>query len=73
MSKENPLSLEARSDDDSSNDAPQSVIEPPKTDEEAQALVSKMFKGEITVDNDITKTAADFATVITVNDLGNLK
>ena len=43
MSKENPLSLEARSDDDNSNDAQQSVIEPPKTDEEAQALVSEMF------------------------------
>jgi basic membrane protein A len=38
-----------------------------------KTLVGKMFKGEITVDNDITKTAADFATVITVNDLGNLK
>ena len=41
--------------------------------EDYQALVAKMFKGEITVDNDTTKTAADFATVITVNDLGNLK
>ncbi|MBQ4194936.1 MAG: hypothetical protein II622_02380, partial [Thermoguttaceae bacterium] len=37
------MSLEARSDDDNSNDAQQSVIEPPKTDEEAQALVSEMF------------------------------
>ena len=38
-----------------------------------KTLVGKMFNGEITVDNDITKGAADFATVITVNDLGNLK
>ena len=38
-----------------------------------KTLVGKMFAGEITVDNDITKGAADFATVITVNDLGNLK
>ena len=43
------------------------------TAEDYSALVAKMFKGEITVDNDITKGAADFATVITVNDLGNLK
>ena len=38
-----------------------------------QALVAKMFKGEITVSNDIGAAATDFATVITVNDLGNLK
>ena len=43
------------------------------TAEDYAALVGKMFAGEITVDNDITKGAADFATVITVNDLGNLK
>ena len=38
-----------------------------------EALVAAMFKGEVTVDNDTGKSAADFATVITVNDLGNLK
>ena len=38
-----------------------------------EALVADMFAGKVTVDNDITKTAADFATVITVSDLGNIK
>ena len=37
------------------------------------ALVAKMFAGEITVSNDIEKNAADFATVITVDDQGNIK
>ena len=41
--------------------------------EDYQALVAAMFKGEITVSNDITVAAPSFATVITVNDLGNLK
>ena len=41
--------------------------------EDYAALVAAMFKGEITVSNDITVGAADLATVITVNDLGNLK
>jgi hypothetical protein len=36
-------------------------------------MVEKMFKGEVTVSNDITKAAADFATVITVDDQGNIK
>ena len=43
------------------------------TAEDYAALVAAMFKGEITVSNDITVAAPSFATVITVNDLGNLK
>ena len=43
------------------------------TAEDYAALVASMFAGEITVSNDITKTAAEMATVVTVNDLGNLK
>ncbi len=43
------------------------------TADDYAALVADMFAGKITVDNDIAKTAADFATVIAVNDLGNLK
>ena len=43
------------------------------TAEDYAALVAAMFKGEITVSNDITVSAADLATVVTVNDLGNLK
>ena len=43
------------------------------TAEDYKALVADMFGGKITVDNDIAKGAADFATVITVNDQGNLK
>ena len=41
--------------------------------EDYQALVAAMFNGAITVSNDITVSAADLATVVTVNDLGNLK
>ena len=36
-------------------------------------LVADMFSGKITVSNDITKGAADFATVISISDLGNIK
>jgi len=43
------------------------------TAEDYAALVAAMFKGEITVSNDITVSAADLATVVTVNDQGNLK
>ena len=43
------------------------------TKEDYKALVNKMFKGEVTVSNDVAKTAADFATVITVDDQGNIK
>ena len=43
------------------------------TADDYAALVADMFAGKVSVDNDTTKGAADFATVITVNDLGNLK
>ena len=43
------------------------------TAEDYAALVAAMFNGEIEVSNDITVAAADLATVVTVNDLGNLK
>ena len=43
------------------------------TKDDYNALVSKMFKGEITVSNDIAASAADFATVIKVIDLGAIK
>ena len=43
------------------------------TAEDYAALVAKMFAGEVTVSNDIEKTAADFATVIAVDDQGNIK
>ncbi|MBE7008931.1 MAG: BMP family ABC transporter substrate-binding protein [Ruminococcaceae bacterium] len=43
------------------------------TQDDYKALVSDMFSGAITVSNDIDKNAADFATVISVEDLGNIK
>jgi len=43
------------------------------TADDYAALVKAMFAGEITVSNDTAASAADFGTVITVNDLGNLK
>lgn len=43
------------------------------TAEDYQALVAAMHAGTITVSNDIAKNAADFATVITVVDQGNIK
>ena len=43
------------------------------TAEDYNALVKSMLAGDVTVSNDITKAASDFATVITLNDLGNLK
>ena len=43
------------------------------TADDYAALVAAMFAGDITVNNDITVAAADVASVITVNDLGNLK
>ncbi len=43
------------------------------TAEDYADLVAAMFKGEITVNNDISITAADNATVVTVNDQGNIK
>ena len=38
-----------------------------------KALVADMFSGKITVSNDISKTANDFATVISLTDLGTLQ
>ena len=38
-----------------------------------KALVADMFAGKITVNNDTTIKAADNATVVTVEDLGNIK
>ena len=43
------------------------------TAEDYADLVAAMFKGEITVNNDTSITAADNATVVTVNDQGNIK
>ena len=43
------------------------------TEEDYNALVAAIYNGEIVVNNDITISAADNCTVISVNDLGNLK
>ncbi len=43
------------------------------TKDDYKALVGKMYKGEVSVSNDTTKNAADFATVIAVDDQGNIK
>ena len=43
------------------------------TADDYAALVADMFAGKVTVNNDITIAPADNATVVTVNDLGNLK
>ena len=43
------------------------------TADDYKALVADMFSGKIVVSNDITVTAADNATNITVNDQGNIK
>ena len=43
------------------------------TEADYEALVKAMLNGEIVVSNDIEVSAADNATVVTVNDLGNLK
>lgn len=43
------------------------------TQDDYKALVKAMFDGTLTVSNDTTKAPADFATVITVEDLGNIK
>ncbi|MBR2080179.1 MAG: BMP family ABC transporter substrate-binding protein [Oscillospiraceae bacterium] len=43
------------------------------TAEDYAALVAAMFAGDVKVNNDITIAAADCATVVTVNDMGNLK
>ena len=38
-----------------------------------ESLVADMYSGKVTVSNDITKTASEMATTITVTDLGNIK
>ena len=43
------------------------------TQDDYQALVKAMFDGTLTVSNDITKAAKDFATVITVDEQGQIK
>ena len=43
------------------------------TQDDYKALVKAMFEGTLTVSNDIEKAPTDFATVITVEDLGNIK
>ena len=43
------------------------------TEADYAALVADMFAGKVTVNNDITVTAADCATVVTVVDQGNIK
>ena len=43
------------------------------TQDDYKAMVKDMYDGKITVSNDITKTAKDFATVITLDDQGKIK
>ena len=43
------------------------------TEDDYKAMVADMYNGVITVSNDISKTASDFATVITVDDQGAIK
>ena len=43
------------------------------TQDDYQALVKAMFDGTLTVSNDVTKAAKDFATVITVDEQGQIK
>ena len=43
------------------------------TQDNYKAMVKEMFDGTLTVSNDITKAAKDFATVITVDDQGKIK
>ena len=43
------------------------------TAEDYAALTAKLFNGELTVSDDVDKAPADFATVITVDDVGNVK
>ena len=43
------------------------------TEDDYNALVAALYAGDIEVSNDIDATAADMATVVAVNDLGNLK
>ena len=43
------------------------------TQDDYKAMVKDMYDGKITVSNDITKTAKDFATAITLDDQGKIK
>ena len=43
------------------------------TQDDYKAMVKDMYDGKITVSNDITKTAKDFATAITLDDHGKIK
>ena len=43
------------------------------TQDDYKALVAGMYDGTITVSNDVSVAAADYATVITVNEYGNIK
>ena len=43
------------------------------TEDDYKAMVADMYNGVITVSNDISKTASDFDTVITVDDQGAIK
>ena len=43
------------------------------TEDDYNALVAAIYNGEIVVNNSIDGVAADYVTVVTVNDLGNLK
>ena len=43
------------------------------TQDNYKAMVKEMFDGTLTVSNDITKAAKDFATVITLDDQGKIK
>ena len=43
------------------------------TQDDYKAMVADMYSGKITVSNDTTKAASDFATVITVDDQGAIK
>ena len=43
------------------------------TQNDYKAMVKEMFDGTLTVSNDITKAAKDFATVITLDDQGKIK
>ena len=43
------------------------------TEDDYKAMVADMYNGVITVSNDISKAASDFATVITIDDQGAIK
>ena len=43
------------------------------TQDDYKAMVKDMYDGKITVSNDTSKAPADFATVIAVEDLGQIK